>query len=336
VPFEIHVVHTSEDPGRGYYLLIVPPSSLRPHAVRQDRNLRYPRRDGTTTRWLSEAEIADMYRDRFRVATDQTERLAVVLEEGLRAMDTSEDAFLAVGLVPTTSGSMSIDLARIRSVEQWAVDLGRRNWWLGFFHHQPSVRVGTGRLMVTPFLGGDRRPSWTYLELHTDGSGFAGVRLPPDPRQGPAERVGRWVINEALLYDTARCLRAVGRHARDHTGAWGDALAEARMIGSQMSLTYLDPYGLVAEPVEGRHTLDGLLASRHTLTVDAIAGGDQDLLASTRLVATDLFHAFGSPEVRQIAPGGELRIRHIHGDHAQLRRFAEERGVEITEEALGG
>jgi hypothetical protein len=36
-------------------------------------------------------------------------------------MDTSGDnAFLAVGLAPTTPGAMSIDLARVKSVEEWA------------------------------------------------------------------------------------------------------------------------------------------------------------------------------------------------------------------------
>jgi Putative DNA-binding domain len=126
VPFEIRVVPASHDPERGYYLLIVPPSSLRPHAVRKGLDLRYPRRDGTTTRWLSESEVADMYRDRFRLATDESERVTAVLGEGLSAMDTSEGAFLAVALVPTTSGSMSIDVARTRAVEEWAVELGGR------------------------------------------------------------------------------------------------------------------------------------------------------------------------------------------------------------------
>jgi Putative DNA-binding domain len=338
VPFEIRVVQTSEEQERGYYLLIVPPSSLRPHAVRQDRNLRYPRRDGTTTRWLSEAEVADMYRDRFRQATDQTERMTVVIEEGLRAMDTREDAFLAVGLVPTTSGSMRIDLARTRSLEQWVSDFGRPDWWRGFFHDRPVARVGARRVMVTTSLGGDRRPSWAYLELHTDGAGFAGLRL-HDPRRNTDELGGTWVINQVVLLTLARCLRVLGRHARDNTGAWGDVLVEAQVVGTRMSLAYLHPQVvLFPERVEGGHTLDGPVTSRHTVTLDALVGRDQDLLATVRLVATDLFHAFGSPEVGHIAPDGTLRIRYFqgtHADHAQLRRLAEERGVEITEALLG-
>jgi Putative DNA-binding domain len=331
VSFEIVVVPSSDDPGRGYYLLAVPPSSLRPHAVRQDRNLRYPRRDGTTTRWLSETEVADMYRDRFRIATDQSERVASVLEDGLGAMDTRDDAFLAVGLAPTAPGYMSIDRARVRAVEQWAIELGRRNYWRGFFFEQPSVRVGARRLRVGPI--GNRPPNWVYLELHSDGSAFAGVRL-VDPRQSQREPIGILVLNETLLWDIARCLRVVGRHATDHTGVWGDVLVEACVIGSEMQLSYLDQWGASAHPIEGGQTLDGPLASRHTLVVDALVAADQDLLASTRLVASDLFNAFGSAEVLQITPNGTLRIRHIHGDHADIRRLAEQGGAEITEEPV--
>jgi hypothetical protein len=289
----------------------------------------------TTTRWLSEAEVADLYRDRFRLATDQSERVRVVLEEGLSAMDTSQGALLAVGLVPTSSGSMAIDLARLQAVVRWASDFGPVHWWRGFFHQTPSARAGARRIRVTTVFSADRPTNRPYAELHTDGSGFAAVRL-FDPRRRPGEGTGTWVLDEDLLLAMARTLRLLGRHARDHTGAWGDALVEAHVIGTELQLACLDQWGMSAEAIEGARTLEGPLSSRHTLPVDAIAGRDQNVLASARLVATDLFHAFGSPEARQIAADGTLRIRHIHGDHAELRRFAAERGVEITEEVLGG
>jgi predicted HTH transcriptional regulator len=58
VPYEILRIPTQADPARGFYLLVVPPSINRPHAVRvDDRTLRYPRRDGTTTRWLASPRL---------------------------------------------------------------------------------------------------------------------------------------------------------------------------------------------------------------------------------------------------------------------------------------
>jgi hypothetical protein len=101
-----------------------------------------------------------------------------------------------------------------------------------------------------------------------------------------------------------------------------------------MELSYLGQFGLSAQPIEGGHTLDGPLTSRHTLALDGIVGTDQDLLASTRLVATDLFNAFGSAEVLQLTPDGTLRIRYIHGEDAEIRRLAEEGGGEVTEDTV--
>lgn len=290
VPFEIRVVQASEDPGRGYYLLIVPPSSLRPHAVRHARNLRYPRRDGTTTRWLSEAEVADMYSDRFRLATDQTEQMTGVLEEGLRAIDTSEGAFLVVGHVPTTSGSIAIDLARLQAVVLWASDFGRVHWWRGFFHQTPSARAGARRIRVTTVFAADRPTTRPYAELHTNGCGFAAVRL-FDARRRPGEGTGTWVLNEDLLLTVARTLHLLGRHASDNTGAWGDALVEAQVIGTELQLAYLmradegdnGPLGeVVARSVRHsieRHVLPALAGPLRLVPLGSLATTDLSRLA---------------------------------------------------------
>jgi len=243
--FEIRVVVSEDDPSRGYYVLIVPPSTMRPHAVRQDRNLRFPRRDGTTTRWLSEPEVADAYRDRYRIATDQATRVAHVREEGLGAMDLSGDAFVAVAMVPTGRGSMAIDLARVRTIEEWARELGPPNYFEGFFPRDvpPAAGVGAHRVILTSIFERDHRPSWQYAELYDDGTGFACRRL-TDPRTGPkGERPGSWVLNEALVWDLGRCLHLLGRHAAENCGAWGDALLDARVVGQNMRLAHLHRMG---------------------------------------------------------------------------------------------
>jgi Putative DNA-binding domain len=147
-PFELRVVRSAAESGRGYCLLLVPPSPLRPHAVRKDNDLRYPRRDGTTKRWLGEAEVADMYRDRFRDVGDQVRRVDQALDEGLAAMDTSEEAFVAVAILPANPGSMSSSLEQVRSVEQWATQFGPAAYWRGFFPSTPSAGVGVRRSTV--------------------------------------------------------------------------------------------------------------------------------------------------------------------------------------------
>jgi hypothetical protein len=330
VAFAVRVVHAHADPATGYYLLIVPPSTVRPHAVRQDRNLRYPRRDGTTTRWLSEAEVADAYRDRFSVATSQTARVESVMEEGLGAMDLTEHAFVAVALVPTSAGSMSIDARRVAAVENWAKDLGAPNFFDGFFLASPAAGVRAHRVALTTIYERDQPPRSQYAELYDDGAGFACFQL-TDPRDPRHEYTEIWVLDERLLWLLGCCLHLLGRHAVQNCGGWGDALVEARVIGKDMQLAYILQMGPAALPraVEPTRTINEAV-SRHSVVVEAIARVGQALSAATRLVAMDLFHAFGSPEVRQITAQGALRYRSL-GGNGELRRWAEDRGIDLSE-----
>jgi hypothetical protein len=147
-------VHACEGTAsQGYYLLMVPPSTARPHAVRHDRNLRYPRRDGTTTRWLAEAGVADAYRNRFSIARNQSDRLAQVMAEGVEAMDLSDGAFTAVAVVPTGAGAMSIDLARMAMVQHWVREHGPANFMDGFsdLTSTPTSAVRAHRVTVAPY-----------------------------------------------------------------------------------------------------------------------------------------------------------------------------------------
>lgn len=340
--FDVRTVPTVDDLARGYYLVTIPPSSLRPHAVRKDRDLRYPLRDGTTTRWLSEPEVADLYRDRFTVAAGQAGRIDEILDDGLAPMDLSEEAFLAVALVPTGAGSMPIDLERVAAVGQWAREqVGPANWFEGFFDAQAppgAPGVGAHRVTLTTIYGTEKPPAWLYAELYDDGAGFACTRLTDPRRAWSGDHPGTWISNEGLLFELGRSLLLLGRHAGENCGAWGDALIEARVVSADRSrLAYLGPHNH-PEPVAGGSELPTPVAavSRHTAVVDGLARLGEQLLATTRLVATDLFHAYGSPEVRQITPDGRLRYRHFRGGEAQLRPWAESRSLEVTDETVEG
>lgn len=304
VTFEIRVVDSANDPSRGYYLLIVPPSTLRPHAVRKDQDLRFPQRDGTTKRWLSEPEVADAYRDRYRLATDQVERVATVLDDGFRAMDVESGTFIGVAMVPTGLGSIPIDVAHVAAIQRWISELGGPNYFDGFFDPTvaPVAGVSAHRVTVTRNWDTGRPPSGEYAELFDDGTGFAASQL-WDPRQRAGEGSGSWIVNEELLWKLGRCLHLLGLHAVENCGAWGDAVVEARLVGDSMRLAYLHrmvgfPH---AEEISGGRELDEAV-SRHTIVVEAAATIGPAFAASVRLIATDLFHAFGSKEVRQIAP----------------------------------
>ncbi len=73
----------AKNAGRGYYLLAIPASPWKPHGVRVNEGLRYPRRDGPHMRYLSETEIAEAYRSRFTAEASQRRRLDQVHSEGI-------------------------------------------------------------------------------------------------------------------------------------------------------------------------------------------------------------------------------------------------------------
>ena len=78
--FDIRQLEDPATPGRGCLVVMVPPSPIAPHAVVIDKNsLRYPRRNGATTTYLSESDVAQAYRDRFTGLQSKVEATAVLL-----------------------------------------------------------------------------------------------------------------------------------------------------------------------------------------------------------------------------------------------------------------
>lgn len=75
------------------------------------------------------------------------------------------------------------------------------------------------------------------------------------------------------------------------------------------------------------------MISQHTIAIEDLLER-QPTLAVTRQLLTEVFHAFGSPEVRQVRADGALRARHFHRQ-AEIRQWADGADVEITEETVG-
>lgn len=332
VPFDVHVVPSEKDGKRVYYVLVVPPSPLRPHAVRKDNDLRYPCRDGSSTRWLAEAEVADMYRNRFRMAEDQVARIEPIAKNGLAQMDLRTDrAYLVVALVPSTPGSMSMGLARVRQIEKWAFDRSGTRWWRGFFGSHPNGRAGIRRVRLGS-LTSETRPDSNYAELHTDGAGFACEQVGGALNEHDNDPIRSIQIREEPLpWALARSLRLLGKHAVENTEAWGDAVVTAKLIGADMTLTYPIHPGL--HRPWNHQPISDAIAAQHTVPLESLTGSDQDLLVATRLVATDLLNAFGSPEVKQIDEHGRIRIRYIQ-EQERVAEFAEAHGVEVSNEKV--
>jgi hypothetical protein len=342
--FHIHVVQCDKDPTRGSYLVIVPPSADRPHAVRKGRrDLRFPRRSGTQKRWLTESEVADAYRDRFtRISTD-LERVEQVMRGGIDAtdIDPDEDAYLAVALVPSQSGSFQVDASAVRSVEEWV--RGQPDFWhdeifAGPFDGGggPLAGVGVRRVRIGSSGPIGLNTGYACAEVHSDGSVFVARRLmrllPSALGRMPsdAEQPDEYLLAETVLtFRAAGCLRAAGRLSAEIAGAYGDCVVTVELRGPQLRLVQYDGNSLPI--MVGRSSPSEPLRSQHTLTLDSIASTAPEWLVATRLVCAELVQALGAPELSTISPYGEVvRRAWPTGYHQGLDTWSQQHGLTIS------
>jgi hypothetical protein len=134
------------------------------------------------------------------------------------------------------------------------------------------------------------------------------------------------VLNMPLLWTAASALNVTAAHA-SNVGAWGEVSVELTVFGPPRFLAW-KAQGHSIERIDGARVLDGDLVSQHTFVLSDLASGVQPLLAATRLLLTDVFNAFGSPEVRALTPDGALKSSYITADQ-ELRDWAARNHVAI-------
>jgi hypothetical protein len=171
----------------------------------------------------------------------------------------------------------------------------------------------------------DSPPDWQYAELHTDG---AAVAMNPlfTGRDAPAEGEPVPVLNLTLIWHTAKALNVVAKHATQ-IGGWGELAVELAVFGPPRILVWVS-HGRFIEHVDGARITAADVVSKHTFVLEDPAAGTQPLLAATRLLLTDVFNAFGSPEVQALTPTGALNTSYLPFDQ-QLPQWAEANGVDI-------
>jgi hypothetical protein len=312
--------------GRGFYLLIAPPSPYRPHAVRVNNDLRYPRRYGPMTRYLSELEVADLYRSRFRGEREQIDRLRQIGDEPLLNIDTSDMPWVVAAAVPNTSGSLQISGEGRTAIQQWcSQDFGDGFPDSQMFGDAPVAGVGVRRYTVGAMHDrGLPSPISVYAECHTDGSAAAALSLrQPHPEPAP----GRTVIAHWLLKHTVSLLSFVGRHAQGNARAHGDAALALRIVGPEMHFGWLGGFG-TAERYPNTRSITGEASSVNTVPLDSLTGEASHLLAASAIALTDIYNAFGRSEVTFVTTDGALRRPYF--SEAKLA-WAAEHGVEIVE-----
>ncbi|WP_431994881.1 AlbA family DNA-binding domain-containing protein [Streptomyces griseoflavus] len=324
VPYEPIAVHNPSAPGTGFLLLAVPRSPAGPHAVTAPASkpskdtLRYPRRGGSRTEWLTEADVATAYRARFTAAAEREQRLADIEEDLVDALAARTTPHLIVTVVPEQPGDMVIDSARFdryqRELLGTQLHLGQQVSNFG------RVRVGPRRLIVTEGAG---RYS-ARAELHRDGS--AAIALPLNGRIHVDDyEEARLHTAEPgdVVYPLLCALPFLAAHARDRAAAQGLAQASVTLVAdmaahpSQARVVEFDRPDIVPfrvdriDPATGRprpltpESYPHATAAAGVL-LDNLADQGRGLLQATAALADELLQAYGYPETGLITRAGKL------------------------------
>jgi hypothetical protein len=342
VPFpqlDVLPIENPERSGHGLLVIAVPRSPLAPHAVLVGEGLRYPRRNGSTTRYLSEPEVATAYRERFASAHGQVERASQIEQEALGRLSRKDHkCWVVVSLVPDLPGEFPVDQAALRAIKgelisQRPMIMPTSLSWL-------RAGVGRRRLMVDDARS-DLIANYLSAELHQDGAGTFAVNAEEVTRQryGPdTDNDERWLNDEQTVNTILSGLHFLGLHASDRAGAGGNALVRVRVHPDTDGAVYLGNGQRGISPAISQRMKVPVSPAECVAPLEAIASQGPDLVATAYLLATELFQEFGLPECGQLTRDGQVRIRYWSALPwpTFIQQWAPSVGVTISNETLSG
>lgn len=346
VPMPLIDVLRVEDPnrsGNGLVLIAVPRSPLAPHAVVVNEGLRYPRRNGATTRYLSEPEVADAYRERFAALQRQADRVDEIEADALNRLSTAEDqVWIVVSLVPDLAGNLVVNQAALNAAR--AEMIGREPLIMPAGLSWQRVSIGRRRILADGNMDNSRRARFLSADLHYDGAGtFAAsvlARRPPQLAPNAGELEARQVDDEMVVNGILSGLRFLARHARDRSAAGGNVLIRAQLHpvwGEQpLGLTYNRGFGRgFGDSLGDRIITDARTPPERAAPLDALATDGPDLVTAAYLLATDVFQEFGWAEAAQFTSDGRVRLPYWGQEwQGRVAQWAATAGIATTQEAL--
>ncbi|MFK0174218.1 helix-turn-helix domain-containing protein [Streptomyces sp. NPDC090306] len=337
--FDVRQIEDPDRAGHGILMIAVPRSASAPHGVRVNEGLRYPRRNGASIVYLTEAEIAAAYQDRF--ARRQTRQSDLLRHERdlVNRLNVDRQTFVIVTLVPDLDGDFPLDTRALRAFEQET--LGKDLLVIPRRARVRHVTVGSRRLIAH---GGSRpaKAEWIACELHQSGAGsFAVVaadcRHMTEPRPGGEGGALARIEDEDLVVGVWSGLRYLARHARDRAAAGGTATVRASIlpVGPGLPAELNHPRGHfsetlgsfeVAEPPEAMSLFD----------IDDLAEDGPALIAATSVVAAGLIQHFGYPEALQMTTEGVIRTKYWNrrAYWPRVEQWAKEAGVELSDDVV--
>ncbi len=327
------ITHRAISVGAGsVHLFSVAPTTMPPYGVDVGENaFRFPVRSGLTRRYLTEPEIAGRYQQRFRSAMDQRQRLVDLRQGGLSLIPADYEevpAWLLVAAVPEFAGHLQLSRALIGETQAWLqpalaeFDLYRRPDRLTvrtrFRAMWASDSSAPGRDLYSQAcslgLGGD---GYVLLGHFGGGSDFGP----------PADAVV--VYDEFMIADLVNAIGVLARHAQ-RAGAVGHLSFAAQIVSSQPAVLG-HPRGYRPGRYDSGVRVTATGWSEHDVPLDDVAAAGVERLALARLLALDLFSAFGMAEVAQIAEGPALSWQHFGSEAKRpVEQWARTAGVPIV------
>jgi len=331
----------SEPPTRGFIVIAVPRSPAAPHAVLVNEALRFPKRNGATTRYLSEPEVATAYRDRFAGAARQAARVAEVEGEAVARLDTTDLPWVLISLVPDLPGDFAISREVYLEFQRQAI--GKPAAILDTGTTCQRVNVGRRRLLVDGASGSTPLARWMSAELHSDGAGTYALQvadlaeqrrrqLPPEDGAPRPQLVDDESIAVALLSGILHS----ARHARDRAAAGGSALVRAQLLPiSEARPTEIGHSRSFSDSRSRYPLIDNPPAAEAAASLDDLAEPGPVLVSVAAALADEIGQAFGVPEMGQLSRDGEVRRRYWgHGWQQRIVAWAEQHNIPVSDATL--
>ncbi|MEU4352846.1 ATP-binding protein [Streptomyces sp. NPDC023838] len=206
--FDIRQVEDPAQPGHGFLLVAVPRSPASPHGVLVNEGLRYPRRHGASIVYLTEAEVAAAYQERFARRQSRYDDLRRYQGDLTSRLDTHEQTYVIVTLVPDLSGDFMLDTKTFNAFRE--TTLGKDLLVIPRNIYIQHVTVASRRLVAH---GGPEpaKAKWIACELHQSGAGaFAAIVAHRSDTVRPGEvsqSTDSQVQDEDLVLDIWSALR---------------------------------------------------------------------------------------------------------------------------------
>lgn len=344
VPVQSSAASGAGSPTSGFFVLAVPRSPYAPHAVLVNDGLRYPRRNGTTIRYLSEPEVATAYRDRLGGIHRQADRLQEVENEAKARLDTRGAVWFLMSMVPDLPGDLVLNREVYRRFKQEV--LGLPSSLVGNGVHVQRARVGSRQLLADGTMNDSPMAQRLSLELHTDGCGVYAAKLsdlnelhqvspPATDDESPRMRL---IDDEDIALLTLSGLLYLARHARDRTAAGGNASIHMQLypisIDTPVQIGHRRQYGF-PESRSAETLTAPVRPAEAAAPLDEVAEPGPSLVSAAALLTDELGQAFGIAEMGQFARDGQLRRRYWW---AQVQEpvigWANNHGIEVNEEVL--